>query len=114
RTAALGLGAIVALSACTAPETTESSSVATTTSSTDATLTVIADENEVEASISTSRELFDTAPVVVVAPVGVPEAQEVAARAAIALGVPLLIGDASDPGTGTGTEPEPDAGATVE
>ena len=92
RTAALGLGAIVVLSACTAPETTESSSIATTTSSPDATLTVVADANEIAASVSTSRELFDAAPVVVVAPVGVPEAQDVAARAAIALGVPLLIG----------------------
>lgn len=101
RTAALGLGAILALSACTASEPTEPSSISSTTSSPDATLTVIADANEIAASVSTSRELFDTAPVVVVAPEGVPEAQDVAARAAIALGVPLLIGDAEQTGEPT-------------
>ncbi|GGE95460.1 hypothetical protein [Mycetocola zhadangensis] len=93
RTAAVSLGVVLALSACTATDSTESTTRTIKTSSPDATLTVIADTNEIAASVSTSRELFDRAPVVVVAPVGEPEAQDVAARAAIALGVPLLIGD---------------------
>jgi hypothetical protein len=102
RTAALGLVAILAFSACTASESkdsTESRSVATTISSPDASLTVIADPSEIAASVATSRALFTTAPVVVVAPVGAPEVQEVAARAAVALGVPLLIGDAASEGS---------------
>ncbi|MCP2031084.1 hypothetical protein L1277_001175 [Okibacterium sp. HSC-33S16] len=118
RSAALGLGAIVALSACTASESTDPTkptSAATTVSSPDAPLTVIADPSEIAASVATSRALFTTAPVVVVAPVGAPEAQEVAARAAVALGVPLLVGDAkSGNAAESSTEPtqpaESDAG----
>ena len=114
RSAALGLGAAIALSACTTSDVTESTMRATT-SSPDATLTVMADANEIEASVSTSRELFDTAPVVVVAPVGVPEAQDVAARAAIALGAPLLIGNklpAQSEGTGAPASGAPTESAT--
>jgi hypothetical protein len=108
RTAAIGLGTMIALSACTTPQTTESTSTATTISSPDAPLTVIADPHESAASISISGELFDSAPVVVVAPAGEPATQEVAARAAVTLGVPLLLSSAEPtadaPAAGSATE----------
>ncbi|GAA2720961.1 hypothetical protein [Cellulomonas aerilata] len=70
---------------------------ATDTTSPTAPFTLVAEATDVEASLRTSRELFAAAPVVVVAPSGQPAAQEVAARAAVELGVPLLVGPAPAP-----------------
>src|SRR3712207_3556794 len=61
---------------------------ATDTTSPSATLTLVAETSDVEASLHISRELFAAAPVVVLAATGQPAAQELAARAAVELGVP--------------------------
>jgi hypothetical protein len=116
RITALATVGLVALTSCTTstPESPPSSAVKT--SNPDAALTVIDAANDRDASVATSRELFDAAPVVVIAPTGNADAQELAARAAIGLGVPLLVGAAepkaeqnedageADPAT---AEPEP-------
>jgi hypothetical protein len=119
--AALALGGVLALPACTgdggappipdgaAPSPSPTPSVPTTdTTSPTAALTVVAEATDVEASLRASRELFAAAPVVVVAPTGQPAAQEVAARAAVELGVPLLIGHGPAPGP-----PDGAAGSTT-
>lgn len=115
-TAALVAGAL-ALTACT-PSAPENTGTATVTSSPDAALTVLAEADEGAASVATSRALFDSAPVVVVAPAGAAEVQSIAARAAVALGVPLLIGDATAPaGSADGSHPtsgDPADGSTSE
>ncbi|MCU1403848.1 MAG: hypothetical protein JWQ43_151 [Glaciihabitans sp.] len=54
-------------------------------------LTAITDADERTASLTTSRELFDASPAVVIAPAGEPKTQYLAALAAVGLGVPLLI-----------------------
>ncbi|MCU1420160.1 MAG: hypothetical protein JWR57_1329 [Mycetocola sp.] len=108
RPTALALVGLLALTACTGITPVKS---AVKTSDPDAALTVIDAENDRDASVATSRELFDASPVVVIAPTGDPNTQELAARTAIGLGVPLLIGDAgkgstSDEATVPEAEPE--------
>ncbi|WP_306232485.1 hypothetical protein [Agrococcus beijingensis] len=117
--AALALMAALLLTACvpsdveqperTAVQTSEPASAqperaAVQTSEPDAVLTVIADPNDQDASIATSRVLFDAAPLVVIAAAGDAQGQELSARAAIALGVPLLVAQA---------ETAPEAGAAI-
>jgi hypothetical protein len=111
--AALAVAGVLALTSCTedtatvpgpdrsvpSPSASASSVPATDTTSPPAALTVVAEATEVEASLRTSRELFAASPVAVVAPGGQPAAQEVAARAAVALGVPLLVAPDLSPGT---------------
>jgi hypothetical protein len=101
RATVLAVVGLLALSACTAPAPPADFSVKT--SDPDAALTVIDAVNEGDASVATSRELFDSAPVVIVAPAGDAVAQELAARTAIGYGVPLLIGN---PGTTKADKPE--------
>lgn len=95
RPTALTLVGLLALTACTssAPEGTAGATTVKT-SNPDATLTVIDAATEGDASVAASRELFDSSPLVVLAPTGDPITQELAARTAIGLGVPLLIGEA--------------------
>ncbi|AWB87702.1 hypothetical protein [Mycetocola zhujimingii] len=111
--AALVVG-ILAVTACTPSGASEKAGTTTVTMSPDAGLTVLADTDETAASVATSRALFETAPLVVVAPAGAAEAQNVAARTAVALGVPLLIdGPAAVPTAGDAqTEPTPPADST--
>jgi hypothetical protein len=113
RPTALALVGLLALTACTGITPVKS---AVKTSDPDAALTVIDAENDRDASVATSRELFDASPVVVIAPTGDPNAQELAARAAIGLGVPLLIGDAGKGSTSDETtvpEAEPESHPTA-
>jgi hypothetical protein len=90
-TIALTLVGALALGACTATEPPPSDTFEAQTSSPDETLTVVSDADEQAASVATSVALFDESAVVVVAPIGDAEAQAVAARASVALGVPLLV-----------------------
>ncbi|WP_254781311.1 hypothetical protein [Modestobacter sp. DSM 44400] len=62
--------------------------------------TLIADADPVAAAVSTSRALFASSPVVVVADSADPAAQLLGASAAVGLGVPLLLGVSSLPGSG--------------
>lgn len=103
RATALVLAAALALTACTVGQATPTrpADTAVTTSDPDAALTVVAEATDREASVATSRELFDASPVVVVAPSGDADAQELAARAAIGLGVPLLLGSGRGDSTAT-------------
>lgn len=97
RTTALAVAAVLALTACTAAAETERPAKTTvTTTDPDAALTVIAEATDSEASVATSRELFDTSPLVVIAPSADADAQELGARTSVALGVPLLIAGAAD------------------
>ncbi len=106
RPTALALVGLLALTACTAGTPDAPVSTAVKTSDPDASLTVIDAANDIDAAVATSRQLFDSSPVVVIAPTGDPNVQELAARTAIGLGVPLLIGAA-------GKAPEPES-ATAE
>lgn len=88
------------------PEPTESAMVRT--SDPDAALTLIADTDELDASLATSRALFDSSPLVIIAASGDARAQELSARAAIELGVPLLLAPAATAaGTSTATPTTP-------
>ncbi|MET4638103.1 hypothetical protein [Mycetocola sp. 2940] len=115
RPTALALAGLLALTACTAsaPGGTAKTSpdAAVKTSNPDAALTVVDAANDRAASVATSRELFDSSPLAIVAPTGDAVTQELAARTAIGLGVPLLIGDAAkgkkDKTTGTEAETDP-------
>jgi hypothetical protein len=93
---ATALVASLALGACTGDSPQDAEPRAAATSAPDAPLTVLADPSEEAASLQTSRELFDAAPVVVVADEGDVAGQRLAAVSAIGLGAPLLVrGDAS-------------------
>lgn len=89
-----------------APENVE-----TRTTSPAAALTIVADGTDVASSIQASGELFEESAVVVVAPSGRPDVQGLAARASVAMGVPLLVADAAPPGKGETATPGPTAGA---
>jgi hypothetical protein len=67
------------------------SPVGAATSTPDARLTLVADEDAVASAASSSRALFDTAEVVVVARDGDDAGTLLAASAAVGLGVPLLL-----------------------
>ncbi|MGC5077476.1 hypothetical protein [Agrococcus sp. DT81.2] len=95
RAVAVPLAAALVLTACSSAGTDEPESAAVQTSDPDAVLTVIAEEHDRDASVATSRALFDAAPLVVVAASGDAAGQELSARAAIGLGVPLLIAPAA-------------------
>jgi len=105
-TLALTLITAVALGGCTAPDDTPASATSTRLSSPDEALTVIADTEEEVASVRTSAAVFDLSPVVIVAPEADPAAQNLAARAAVGLGVPLLVSDGVETATATAS---PDA-----
>ncbi|MFQ1000762.1 hypothetical protein [Modestobacter sp. SSW1-42] len=66
--------------------------------------TLVADADPVAAAVSTSRALFQSSPVVVLAPAGDPAAQLLGASAAVGLGVPLLL----DGGAGTAATLDPE------
>ena len=106
-TLALTLITAVALSGCTAPDDTPASATSTRLSSPDDALTVIAATDEEESSVRTSAALFDLSPVVIVAPQADPAAQNLAARAAVGLGVPLLVSDGVETATATATPGAP-------
>ncbi|SDO56751.1 hypothetical protein SAMN05660199_02178 [Klenkia soli] len=97
------LAALLLLSACSssssdgaADPTTAPAAVGPVTTTPGSAVTLVADTDPVAAAISTSRALFASSPVVVVAPEG-QELPDDAAEAAEELGVPLLlVGD--DPG----------------
>lgn len=117
RPTALAFAGLLALTSCTASAPGGSAGTAADaavkTSNPDAALTVVDGVNEQAASVTTSRELFDSSPLVVIAPTGDAVTQELAARTAIGLGVPLLIGDAAKgkkdkPAKETGSEAETD------
>jgi hypothetical protein len=69
----------------------EAAAVTVTASEPDERLTVVADADPVAAAVSTSRALFDSAPVVAVARDGDRAGTLLAASAAVGLGVPLLL-----------------------
>ena len=106
-TLALTLITAVALSGCTAPDDTPASATSTRLSSPDDALTVIAATDEEESSVRTSAALFDLSPVVIVAPQADPAVQNLAARAAVGLGVPLLVSDGAEAATATATPGAP-------
>ncbi|MCR8671777.1 hypothetical protein NWP09_11570, partial [Agrococcus sp. HG114] len=90
RLVALALAGVLALAACSGePEPQVGAAVETTDP--DAVLTAIAGPSAHEAALETSRALFDAAPLVVLAPAGDAAAHALGGRAAIALGVPLLV-----------------------
>jgi hypothetical protein len=100
-TIALALVGAFGLAACTATEPPPKDAFDSLTSSPNEALTVVSEADEQAASLATSIALFDESAVVVVAPDGDAEAQALAARASVALGVPLLISgpaDNADPG----------------
>lgn len=94
RAVAVPLAAVLALTACTFG-TGQPARVAVQTSDPDGPLTVVADTHDVDASVATSVALFDASPLVVIAASGDADGQELSARAAIGLGVPLLIAPAA-------------------
>jgi hypothetical protein len=112
RTTALALVGLLALTACTASTPERQATREVKTSDPDAALTVIDAADARDASVATSRELFESSPVVVVAPIDDAKAQELAARAAIGLGVPLLIGDAGKATTTDKATAEPENSTT--
>jgi hypothetical protein len=109
RPTALAVVGLLALTACTASTPDPPVTEAVKTSDPDATLTVIDAANDRDASVATSRELFDSSPVVIIAPTGDANAQELAARTAISLGVPLLIGDSGETTKSGKATAEPEA-----
>ena len=106
RLAALILAAGLALAACAPTGVEQPEAAEVLTSDPGDPLTVIAEPAAHEASVATSMALFDSSPLVVIAASGDVEGQELSARAAVRLGVPLLIA----PG-GTSTDPSPAATA---
>jgi len=70
RAVVVPLAAALVLTACSPAGTGRPAPVAVQTSDPDAPLTVIADGNDRDASVATSRALFDAAPLVVVAASG--------------------------------------------
>nr|WP_204332223.1 hypothetical protein [Geodermatophilus sabuli] len=90
----IALAAVLLASGCGATgggEEEEQRRAAVATSVPDARLTLVADEDPVASAASTSRALFDTADVVVLARSGDPAGSLLAASAAVGLGVPLLV-----------------------
>jgi hypothetical protein len=90
---ALATALLVTTAGCTAFDTDEpeAAPVTVTASEPDERLTVVADADPVAAAASTSRVLFDSAPVVVMARDGDRAGTLLAASAAVGLGVPLLL-----------------------
>ncbi len=92
----LALAGLLVLSACTspagddAPAGTDAGRDRPVTSTPTAAVTLVADTDPAAAAISTSRALFASSPVAVVAPAGEPLAED-AVDAAGELGVPLLV-----------------------
>lgn len=110
RVVGLLLASTLALVACAAGGTdpAPAASVGATalrTSDPDAALTLVADGADHESSLATSRALFDASPVAVVAPSGDSSAQALSARAAVALGAPLLIDAPRSSSSGSGPSP---------
>lgn len=85
------MAAVLVLTVCTLAGCGQPEPTVVRTSDPDAPLSVIADANDRDASVATSRALFDASSLVVVAASGDVPGQELSARAAIGLGVPLLI-----------------------
>lgn len=100
----------------------EAVTVEPTTTTPDAEMTLIADADPGAAAISTSRALYDSSALVVLADPGDPATLTLGASAAVALGVPLLLsnGDASSSGSSsastgpstTASTPSGDAGSS--
>jgi hypothetical protein len=86
-----------------AAEESAAPAAAVVTTVPDAPRTLVADADPVAAAVSTSRALFDSAPVAVVAGRDDPSAQLLGAVSAVGLGVPLLLG-AGDAGEAIGSE----------
>ncbi|SFK99487.1 hypothetical protein [Geodermatophilus ruber] len=100
----IALTVVVLLGACTpvAEKTAEAGEPAVVgTSVPDAALTLVADEDPVASAAATSRALFDSAEVVVVARDGDAAGTLLGASAAVGLGVPLLL----EPAGGGTAEP---------
>ncbi|MGY1820884.1 hypothetical protein [Geodermatophilus sp. SYSU D00079] len=95
----IALTAVLLATGCGASPSGEAeaeSPVGAATSTPDARLTLVADEDAVASAASSSRALFDTAEVAVVARDGDEAGTLLAASAAVGLGVPLLV----EPGDG--------------
>lgn len=82
------------------------------TSTPDAAITLISDSDPAAAAISTSRALYDSSEVVVLADPGEPASLTLGASAAVAMGVPLLLSippatmdESADPSTPGGSDP---------
>ncbi|KQS66152.1 hypothetical protein [Modestobacter sp. Leaf380] len=80
----------------------DATAVSPVTATPSATSTLVADTDPAASAVSTSRALFTSSPVAVVAGVDDEAAQLAGASAAVGLGVPLLLstGDAGDPAVG--------------
>ncbi len=107
--AVVACAGLLTLSGCTAEDSPPPApeNVETKTSSPAAALTVVNDGTDSGSSIQASKEVFEESAVVVVAPAGNPEVQELAARASVGMGVPLLVAEASPEGKGKTATPEP-------
>lgn len=104
---------VLLLAGCTgAPAHSEK--LPTKTTSPAAPVTVIADGDQAGMALKASQELFARAPVVVVAPEDDPTTQDLAARGAVALGVPLLLGAAGDPEASAAPSPGQNADLVAE
>jgi len=110
--AVVGCASMLTLSGCTVEDSSPPvpENVETKTSSPTAALTVVADGADIGSSIQASREVFDESAVVVVAPSGNPEVQELAARASVGMGVPLLVAEAAPKEKGKTATPRPGTG----
>lgn len=95
RLAAAPLALALLLTGCSFGDPEPSENALVRTSDPDAALTLISEASDVDAALATSRALFDSAPLVVIAVSGDTQAQELSARAAIELGVPLLVAPAA-------------------
>jgi hypothetical protein len=109
--AVVACAGMLALSGCTAEDAPPPvpENVETKTSSPAAALTMVADDTDIGSAIQASGEVFEESAVVVVAPAGNPAVQELAARASVGMGVPLLVAEAAPKGKGKTTAPEPGA-----
>ena len=122
RTAALVLAVVLTTAGCTSfagsdpvpgQEADPRPGAEVATSAPDAELTVVADADLVTAAVSTSRALFDSADVVVVASEGDPRGLLLGASTAVGLGVPLLVESQAAPGAGLVADELERLGATT-
>ncbi|WP_405218262.1 hypothetical protein [Agrococcus sp. Ld7] len=112
RLAAVPLAVALLVTGCTSADPEPSQDAMVRTSDPDAALTVIADASDADASLATSRALFDSSPLVIIAASGDAVAQELSARAAIELGVPLLLAPAASATEASTAPPTTAASAT--
>jgi hypothetical protein len=116
--AVVAAGALI-LSACVGSGAQDAPPGTVRTSIPAAATTVLGDSDAAALALSASAALFAESPLVVIAPVGDPAAQLLAAAASVPLGVPLLLSDDAAPDAttaapdSTAPAPTPSAAATT-